>query len=112
MRIGDVFLINIIGVPNTEEPKKLYWALNKFLLQYDFNIIRKHTHKFINGAETGFFLLSESHLAYHTWPEHSFAMVDLFTCKTTIISRDDILNFFYDKYPNCMIEVKSEKIRI
>lgn len=29
---------------------------------------------------TGFVLLAESHIALHTYPEHSFAGVDVFTC--------------------------------
>ena len=29
---------------------------------------------------SGLLLISESHLSYHTWPEHGYASVDLFTC--------------------------------
>ncbi|WP_299113796.1 adenosylmethionine decarboxylase [uncultured Winogradskyella sp.] len=30
---------------------------------------------------TGFILLEESHVSIHTWPEHEFAAVDIFSCK-------------------------------
>lgn len=30
---------------------------------------------------TGFILLAESHISIHTWPEHSYAAVDVFSCK-------------------------------
>ena len=30
---------------------------------------------------TGFILLEESHISIHTWPEHQFAAIDLFSCK-------------------------------
>ncbi len=33
---------------------------------------------------TAFCLLSESHLAVHTWPEKDFVGIDLFTCGTQI----------------------------
>lgn len=29
---------------------------------------------------TGFILLEESHISIHTWPEHNFAAVDVFSC--------------------------------
>ncbi len=29
---------------------------------------------------SGAVIISESHLAIHTWPEHAYAAVDLFTC--------------------------------
>lgn len=29
---------------------------------------------------TGFAVISESHVAVHTWPEHGYAAVDIFTC--------------------------------
>ncbi|HRE76635.1 MAG TPA: adenosylmethionine decarboxylase [Flavobacterium sp.] len=30
---------------------------------------------------TGFILLEESHISIHTWPEHQFAAIDIFSCK-------------------------------
>lgn len=36
---------------------------------------------------TGFILLEESHISIHTWPEHNFAAVDIFSCKPIEISK-------------------------
>lgn len=30
---------------------------------------------------TGFILLEESHISVHTWPEHCFVALDIFSCK-------------------------------
>lgn len=32
------------------------------------------------GGVSGVVIIAESHLAIHTWPEHTFAAVDFFTC--------------------------------
>lgn len=37
-------------------------------------------HSFPGGGVTGLCLLAESHLSIHTWPEHRYAAVDMFTC--------------------------------
>ena len=38
------------------------------------------THKFEPQGVTGFALLKDSHISIHTWPEHSLAKCDIFTC--------------------------------
>ena len=30
---------------------------------------------------TGIILLSESHMSIHTWPEHNYAAIDIFSCR-------------------------------
>jgi S-adenosylmethionine decarboxylase len=37
-------------------------------------------HRFPGGGVTGFLLLAESHIAFHTYPEHGFIAVDIFSC--------------------------------
>jgi S-adenosylmethionine decarboxylase proenzyme len=34
----------------------------------------------INGAFTALYLLGESHLSIHTWPERNYIAIDIFTC--------------------------------
>ncbi|HEV3166120.1 MAG TPA: adenosylmethionine decarboxylase [Isosphaeraceae bacterium] len=36
--------------------------------------------EFQNGGVSGFVLLAESHISIHTWPEHRYAALDIFTC--------------------------------
>ncbi|MFH1114002.1 MAG: adenosylmethionine decarboxylase [Pseudomonadota bacterium] len=33
---------------------------------------------------SGVVVIAESHLTIHTWPEHGYAAVDIFTCGTTV----------------------------
>lgn len=36
--------------------------------------------EFGNGGVSGFVLLAESHISIHTWPEHGYAALDIYTC--------------------------------
>ncbi len=37
-------------------------------------------HRFEPHGVSGVVVIAESHLAIHTWPEHGYAAIDLFTC--------------------------------
>ena len=39
-------------------------------------------HHFKPYGVSGVIVIAESHFAIHTWPEHGYASVDLFTCGT------------------------------
>lgn len=41
-------------------------------------------HQFCPQGVSGVVVIAESHLCIHTWPEHGYAAVDVFTCGTTI----------------------------
>ena len=41
-------------------------------------------HRFSPQGVSGVIVIAESHVTVHTWPEHGYAAVDVFTCGTTI----------------------------
>ena len=43
-------------------------------------VIETSFHHFSPIGVSGVVVIQESHLAIHTWPEHGYAAVDLFTC--------------------------------
>jgi len=45
-----------------------------------FTLLKEHFHSFEPKGVSGFWLLSESHLSVHTWPEVGHVFVDLFSC--------------------------------
>jgi len=47
------------------------------------NVICSAYHQFKPHGVTCVYLLKESHLAIHTWPEVNYAAVDIFTCDRT-----------------------------
>ena len=45
-------------------------------------IIKPFFHRFSPHGISGIIVVAESHFAIHTWPEHSYAAVDIFSCGT------------------------------
>ncbi len=54
-------------------------------------------HKFSPQGVSGVVVISESHLAIHTWPELGYAAVDVFTCGDTV-DPWDACNYLVDKF--------------
>ena len=46
-------------------------------------IIGHAFHRFSPQGVTGVVIIAESHICIHTWPEHGYAAVDIFTCGDT-----------------------------
>jgi len=44
------------------------------------NKLSSHFHQFNPYGATGVIVISESHLSFHTWPEHGYAAIDVYTC--------------------------------
>lgn len=58
--------------------------IEKFMEEAAINcgatVVQKCFHMFNPHGVSGVVIISESHLAIHTWPELGYAAVDLFTC--------------------------------
>lgn len=46
----------------------------------NFSVLKEHSHSFKPQGLSYFWLLSESHLSVHTWPEVNHIFLDLFSC--------------------------------
>src|SRR5688572_28472029 len=47
-------------------------------------IVTDFFHNFSPYGVSGVIVIAESHVAIHTWPEHGFAAVDIFSCSETL----------------------------
>ncbi|WP_367987793.1 adenosylmethionine decarboxylase [Vibrio sp. NTOU-M3] len=80
---GYHYLIDIkTESPNLNNGKFLKDNFNDILNESEFNVVGFLDKKFEDGGGgvTGVFLLSESHLSYHTYPENNYISIDLYTC--------------------------------
>lgn len=81
----DKYLSNV-----TEVQKKILQMVRRS----GFKIVHYDFHKFAPGSNatdggiTGVIVVSESHLAFHTWPEKNYVNFDVFFCS---YSRDNSL---------------------
>lgn len=50
-------------------------------------IVRSVFHAFNPFGVSGVIVIAESHMAIHTWPEHGYAAVDIFTCGDAVDPR-------------------------
>lgn len=65
------------------EPKELRETFERFLKEVDFTIVLFNEHHFVEQGYTCFWLLGESHLAIHTFPESGKSYVELSSCNKT-----------------------------
>ncbi len=47
-------------------------------------IVTEIFHNFSPQGVSGVIVIAESHVAIHTWPEHRFAAVDIFSCSSAL----------------------------
>lgn len=83
IRLGTHFLIDAKDSPfeildNLDHLLKMSFFILDF---YDLKVISHQFNKFTPQGVSIIFLLSESHLSLHTWPEQGRISLDLFSCK-------------------------------
>jgi S-adenosylmethionine decarboxylase len=65
-------------------------ALSDVATQIGATVIKDSFYQFTPQGVSGVVIIAESHVSIHTWPEHNFAAVDVFTCGDVIKPRDAI----------------------
>jgi len=72
------------------------------------SIVGSHFHQFSPYGISGVVVIAESHVAIHTWPEHGYAAVDIFTCGETLspeVAAQYLVEKFQARQPS-LIELK------
>ena len=99
--IVDMFGINIDKIVNINKNEKNIQEWNFFIkLCFDeanISLLNTSWHNFDNnGAFTVIYLLAESHLSLHTWPEKNYIALDVFTCgnSNTELIVEKIISYF------------------
>jgi S-adenosylmethionine decarboxylase len=60
-------------------------------------VVEATFHEFSPFGISGMVIIAESHLSIHTWPEYSYAAVDIFTCGD-VINPHSAANYLIEKF--------------
>ena len=82
--IGDLFECDLNGFALTKGAvKKLEQTITEKINQTGLHCLDCVSYFFGPSALTSAFILSESHVSFHTWPEDTYVSLDVFTCDLT-----------------------------
>jgi S-adenosylmethionine decarboxylase len=84
--LGRHILAEFYGCPAAmlNDPAQIEQDMVAAALEAGAEIRETVFHKFSPQGVSGVVVISESHLAIHTWPEFGYAAVDIFTCGQTV----------------------------
>tara|TARA_B100000575_G_C22594750_1_gene372817 strand:+ start:175 stop:537 length:363 start_codon:yes stop_codon:yes gene_type:complete len=77
--VGQILFADIV-LETWPDWSDLLQIFEKAMAAGKLNIINDVSHKFEPHGVTHIWLLSESHMAVHTWPENNYFAIDIFTC--------------------------------
>ncbi len=77
---GVHLLIDLWGATNLNSPEEIENTLRKCAIDSGATILHSHMHHFEPQGVSGVVVLAESHISIHTWPERSYAALDIFMC--------------------------------
>ncbi len=85
MIVGTEWLVDALGcrAEALRDVEAIRALLEKVLVRLELRVVGEGAwHKFSGeGGVTGLYLLTESHLSVHTYPEHGTATLNLYCCR-------------------------------
>lgn len=91
--IAELYKCNPVTINNISAVEKI---MTEAVIISGATIIKPFFHTFSPQGVSGIIVISESHFAIHTWPEYSYAAVDLFSCSD--LRYEDALKYIKDKF--------------
>jgi S-adenosylmethionine decarboxylase len=84
--LGRHILAEFYGCPpeKLNNPDRIKQEMVAAALEAGAEVRETVFHQFSPQGVSGVVVISESHLAIHTWPEFGYAAVDIFTCGQTV----------------------------
>jgi S-adenosylmethionine decarboxylase len=98
---GKHMILDISNIKNTSllnDVDKIMLMFDQICEKYNYTILYKNKHEFSPQGITILYMLSESHISIHTFPEKNYAALDIYTCRPYESNQVyvDIYNFIVD----------------
>lgn len=78
--VGSHLILDLWEATNLDNVELVESTLMNCAQKIGATVLNFYFHEFENGGITGYLALAESHISIHTWPEHNYAAIDIFTC--------------------------------
>ncbi len=90
--LGKQYMVELKGCKASllDDPKFIGEAMHEAALKANATIVQQFFHQFSPFGVSGTIVIAESHINIHTWPEHCYAAIDMFTCSDTLIAENAI----------------------
>lgn len=82
---------------------------DKLVEKLKLNVVERISHKFEPHGITLVYVLSQSHLVIHTWPESNTLHIDLISCKK--IDKIEIERVIHELVENPIKQIRISEIR-
>jgi S-adenosylmethionine decarboxylase proenzyme len=83
-QLGRHLIIEMFDAENLNDAELLETALKETVDAIQGTLLDCRVVRFPVHGVTGVAIISESHVAVHTWPEYGYAAVDIFTCNMDV----------------------------
>ncbi len=77
---GTHLIVDVRDAENLNNPQEIQNILEQGAIEAGATILHSHMHHFNPQGVSGVIVLAESHISIHTWPERSYAAIDIFMC--------------------------------
>lgn len=107
MVVGVHLIIDVYDIYNVKSinfVSKIQPLMNEIISKCNLNVVGELAHQFEPIGATMIYLLSESHLSIHTYPEMKMITLDLYSCNLNI-NCDEVIKIINDFFKNkCIIK--------
>ena len=103
MQLGYHHLWDVYSIPENSVAKveQLLPLMDEITSLVGLTVLEKSSRQFQPEGATSIYMLSESHLSMHSWPEHNYLAIDLFSCRE--VDENLVYTFIEELWPSAII---------